>query len=144
MAYVQNATSSEFTQLHSVPLWPCVSQLSVNKTTLSMLTSPYFLMLWLFVRDEGEIFGKADRLEAPDDLKDKEYHTLERKDNGSQRRAFRVVVINWKMIEIGQTRGFQTGVQVLQGSAIFMNIANCNRIPSWIPFLCLCVQYEVN
>lgn len=26
------------------------------------------LLLWLFVRDEGEIFGKAERLEAPDDL----------------------------------------------------------------------------
>lgn len=40
-------------------------------------TKPYFLLLklllWLFVRDEGEIFGKAERLEAPDDLqKDKE------------------------------------------------------------------------
>lgn len=40
-------------------------------------TKPYFLLLklllWLFVIDEGEIFGKADRLEAPDDLqKDKE------------------------------------------------------------------------
>lgn len=35
-------------------------------------TMPYFLLLklllWLFVRDEGEIFGKAERLEAPDDL----------------------------------------------------------------------------
>lgn len=26
------------------------------------------LLLWLFVRDEGEIFGKAERFEAPDDL----------------------------------------------------------------------------
>lgn len=38
----------------------------------STLTGPYFrllkLLLWLFVRDEGEIFGKAERLEAPDDL----------------------------------------------------------------------------
>lgn len=35
-------------------------------------TMPYFLLLklllWLFVSDEGEIFGKAERLEAPDDL----------------------------------------------------------------------------
>lgn len=29
------------------------------------------LLLWLFVRDEGEIFGKADRLEAPDDLENR-------------------------------------------------------------------------
>lgn len=46
--------------------------IQIHPWTLQPPTMPYFLLLklllWLFVRDEGEIFGKAERLEAPDDL----------------------------------------------------------------------------
>lgn len=51
--------------------------IQTHPSAIQPTTKPYFLLLklllWLFVRDEGEIFGKAERLEAPDDLqKDKE------------------------------------------------------------------------
>lgn len=46
--------------------------IQTHPSSLRPPTKPYFLLLklllWLFVRDEGEIFGKAERLEAPDDL----------------------------------------------------------------------------
>lgn len=51
-------------------LWLLASK--PTPSAIQATTMPYFLLLklllWLFVRDEGEIFGKAERLEAPDDL----------------------------------------------------------------------------
>lgn len=74
-----SAGSEEHKHTHK----PMLFELSVNCKRTHPLHKPlplnhaqfgaYFLLqkllLWLFVRDEGEIFGKAERLEAPDDLR---------------------------------------------------------------------------
>lgn len=77
LAYLAGSVEHKHTQTHAVfgnvvncmlfgP--PSRKPLPLNHAQYGAYFLLLKLLLWLFVRDEGEIFGKAERLEAPDDL----------------------------------------------------------------------------